>query len=87
MTLKRKGKEIASLDDGAGRNKAIVRYHGIGLKKADQRKRYNILVFEPMSASRYPNRDNVVRMLDTLGWSEMLRPMGGGGMKISLMSS
>jgi len=86
MASKRKGKEIAGSRDSAGKKKATVQNHGIEFKDAEQRKRYNVLVSKPMFACRYPNigamnrlgiKDNVVRLLDTLGWVEMLRPMRG----------
>jgi len=86
MASKRKGKEIVGSPDGVGKKKAAVRFHGIEFKNVDQRKRYNILVSKPISTSRYPDgdtmirlgiRDNVVRLLDTLGWTKMLRPMRG----------
>jgi len=94
MTSKRKGKEIAGSPDGVRKKKVVVWFHGIEFKNADQRKRYNILICKSISASRYPDvntmiklgiRDSVVRLLDTLGWTEMLRLMGG--MQISPMSS
>lgn len=73
-------------DDGAQRQKPTARNHGIDFKDAEQRNRYKSLVSRPISACRYPDsnalitvdiRDNVVRLLNTLGWVELLRPMRG----------
>jgi len=86
MASKRKGKKVAGSYDGAGRKKSTARNHGIEFKDTEQQRRYNVLVSKPMSSCRYPDtgamnrlgiRDNVVRMLDTLGWVEILRPVRG----------
>jgi len=68
--------EVESSGSGAGRKKTTVRNHGIEFKDAKQRDMYKILISRPVSACRYPDsnamitlgiRDNVVRLLDTLG--------------------
>jgi len=55
-------------------------------KYPEQRDMYKTLVSGPLSTCRYPDsgamntlgiRDNLVRLLNTLGWVEMLRPMRG----------
>jgi len=63
-----------------------VRNHSIEFKDAEQRNRFKTLISKPMSACRYPDnnvmiklgiRDNMVRLLNTLGWVELVRPMRG----------
>jgi hypothetical protein len=94
MAPKRKGKEVATSDDGASRKKATPRNHNIEFNTPEQRSRYKSLLSKPLHPCRYPDshtmnvlgiRDNVVRLLNKLGWVEMLRPMRG--LKTSLMNS
>jgi len=83
MASKRKGKEVEGSGSGAGKKQAVVWNHDIVFKDPEQRDRNKTLVSRPLSACRYPDsgvmntlgiRDNVVRLLNTLGWFEMLRP-------------
>jgi len=81
-----KRKEVVSSSDGASRKKAAPKTPDIKFKSAEQRNRYKSLVSKPLHACRYPDnydmgrlgiRDNVIRLLDRLGWVDMLRPMRG----------
>jgi len=86
MASKRKGKEVEGSGSGAGKRQAAVRNHDVVFKYPERRDRYKILVSKPLSGCKYPDsgamntlgiRDNVVRLLTTLGWVEILRPMRG----------
>jgi hypothetical protein len=86
MSGKRKGKEIDTSDGGAGRKKPTTTNHGIQFKDVAQRNMYKALILKPIHPCRYPDidamitlgiRDNVVRLLNTLGWGDMMRPMRG----------
>jgi len=77
MAPKRQGKEIASSSDGGSRKQAAPKNHDINFKNVEQRNRYKSLISKPLYASRYPDnydmdklgiRDNVIRLLDRLGW-------------------
>ena len=79
---KRKGNEVSSSNDGASRNQATPRNHEIKINTPEQRCRYKSLLSEPLHPCRYLDshtmnlleiRDNVVRLLNKLGWVEMLR--------------
>jgi len=81
MASKIKGKEVESSGSGAGRKKTTVWNHDIEFKDAEQCDRYNTLFSIPISACRYHDsnamitlgiRYNVVRLLNNLGWVEML---------------
>jgi len=86
MTSKRKGKEIEGSGSGAGTKREVVGNHGVEFKNAEQRNRYKALISKLLHACRYPDshtmnvleiRHNVVRLLNKLGWVDMLRPMMG----------
>jgi len=81
-----KRKEVASSSDGASRKKAAPTNHDFNFKNIEQRNRYKYLVSKPLHACRYPDnydmgrlgiKDNVIKLLDRLGWVDMLRPRRG----------
>jgi hypothetical protein len=85
MTGKRKGKEIDTTG-GAGGRKKPSKYHGINLKGSDQKDRYNLLISKPIHTCKYADdhtmislgiRENVVRLFETIGWSDLMRPRWG----------
>jgi len=72
MASKRKGKEVASSNDGASRKQAAPRNHDILFNTLEQRSRYKSLLSKPLHPCSYPDshtmnvleiRDNVVRLL------------------------
>jgi len=86
MAAKRQGKEIASSSGGGSRKQAAPRNHDITFSTPEQRSRYKSLISKPLHASRYLDNydmdrlgiiDNVIMMLNRLGWVELLRPMKG----------
>jgi len=86
MASKRTRKEGGSSSEGPPHKRSTVRNHDIEFKDVEQRNRYKTLISKPISACRYPVndammrlgiRDNVVRLLNTLGWVEVLIPMRG----------
>jgi len=86
MAPKRQGKKIGSSSDGGSRKQEAPRNHGIVFSTLEQQSRYKSLLFKPLHPCRYPDshsmnileiRDNVVRLLNKLGWVEMLTPMKG----------
>jgi len=85
MASKRSGKEAGS-SSGPAQKRASVRNHDIDFKDAEQRNRYKNLISKPMTPCRYPDnntmeklgiRDSVFKLLNRLGWVDLLRPMRG----------
>jgi len=86
MASKRQGKEIASSSGGGSRKQAAPKNHDITFSIPEQRSRYKSLLSKPLHPCRYRDnydmdrlgiRDNVIRLLDRLGWVEMPRRMRG----------
>jgi len=85
MASKRSEKEAGS-SSGSAPKRASVQNHDINFKDAEQRNRYKAHISIPMTASRYPDdrtleklgiRDSVFKLLNRLGWVDLLRPMRG----------
>jgi len=85
MASKRSGKAAGS-SSGPAPKRAFIRYHGIDFKDAEQRNRYKALISKPMTACRYPDdhtleslciRDSVFKLLNRLGWVELLQSRRG----------
>jgi len=86
MASKRKGKKVASSKDDASRKQAAPRNHDIVFNTPEQRSTYKSLLSKPLHPCRYPDsntmnvleiRDNLVWLLNKLGWVEMLRHYEG----------
>jgi len=87
MTSKRTGKETESSSGGPpSKKQATPKNYGIEFNTPEQRIRYKSLLSKPLHPCRCPDshslnklgiRDNVFRLLNNLGWVEMLRPMKG----------
>jgi len=85
MASKRSGKAAGS-SSGPAPKRASIRYHDIDFKDAKQRNMYKTLISKPMTACRYPDdhtleslgiRDSVFKLMNRLGWVELLQPMRG----------
>ncbi len=85
MASKRSGREDGSSSRPATKKKSI-RNHDIEFKDVEQRNRYKVLISKPMTACRYPDnhtmeklgiRDSVFKLMNKLGWVELLQPMRG----------
>lgn len=86
MASKQSGKEIVGSSNDAGRKRTSGQNHDIKFKDAAQRDRYKTLVSKPLHPCRCPDhysmnwlgiKDDVVRLLDRLGWTDMMKPTRG----------
>jgi len=87
MASKRTGKETGSSSGGPpSKKQPTPRNHDIEFNTLEQRSRYKSLLSKRLHPCSYPYshsmnklgiRDNVFKLLNNLGWVEMLRPMKG----------